>query len=163
MGSAKNTVEGLKDKQKVTDKELTFKVTAKDVKGKSLTPTVKFNGKEITGTNGKYEVTLVDGENTIIIIAIDADGNRADATYTIIYNSSGSPVSGGSSNPSNQAVENKNQNNQGDNKEIVIKTDSGLNIIYSDASSISSWALEAVIRATEKGFVTGYNEYLIKG
>lgn len=169
------SVEGIKDNQKATEKELTFKVTAKDVKGKSLTPIVKFNGKEITGTNGNYKVSLVDGKNTIIVIAVDADGNRAEKTYNITYNPSSNGNSENVLNPNNSANDNgnptisnlnnpadgntalSNPNNLTDEKGNAIITDSDLSKIYSDASSISSWALEAVGRATQNGFVTGFD------
>ncbi len=159
----KISVEGIRDNQKVTEKELTFKVTAKDAKGKSLTPIVKFNGEKITGTNGNYKVTLIDGTNSITIIAIDAEGNKLEITYNIIYNSSEvTKPNNNSLQPNNQADNKQNQNisdlnNKDSEKENTIITDSGLSKIYSDSSSISTWALEAVNRATQKGFISGFN------
>ncbi len=142
----KISVDGIVDNQKVTEKELTFKATAKDAKGKNLTPTVKFNGKEITGNSGNYKITLTDGKNEIVIVAIDAEGNKAHMTYNITYNPSGAVAPGGNPvNPNTPVDANGNP--------VII--DGGLDKIYSDSSYVSSWALEAVERATQKGFIAG--------
>jgi len=133
-------VEGIKNNKEVNNETLTFKVTVKDINGKNLTPTVSFNGKTITGTNGSYKVTLKDGENTITIIAIDADGNRVDVTYNVIYSALGlvtnNPAVGGT-NP--------------------IITEDGSVMVYADSNTISSWAIEFIERATKKGFIAGFN------
>lgn len=77
--------EGLTDGQNVSEAELTFKVTVSDNADKTIVPTVKLNSEVITGTDGTYKVTLIDGDNTITIEAVDAAGNKADATYKIEY------------------------------------------------------------------------------
>lgn len=142
----KISVDGIKDNQTVTEKELTFKAAAKDAKGKSLTPTVKFNGKEITGNNGSYKIDLAEGKNEITVAAIDADGNKAYVTYNITYKISGASTPGG--NTSNPSI----PSDVGGNPVI---TDGWLDKVYSDTGSVSSWALEAVERATQKGFIAG--------
>ncbi len=132
------SVEGIKNNQEINEKIITFKIKAKDINGKSIVPIVKINSKTITGTDGEYKVTLKDGENKIEIMAIDKDGNRADATYTIKYISSAAVTPGTVDNNSNVLIEE-------------------LTNIYLDVDSISSWALDSINRATQRGILSGSN------
>ncbi len=91
------TVEGLANNQKVTEKELSFKVTAKDNAGKNIIPVVKLRGEVITGTDGRYTVTLIEGQNIITIEAADVAGNKSDISYKLIYEPKTEP--GGPVNP----------------------------------------------------------------
>ena len=138
------TVRGIEDNEKVTEKELTFEVTVKSANGKSITPTVKLNGKTIRGVNGTYEVVLEEGKNKITITALDSEGNRADETYTVIYNKSSIEVPVKPTNPV-------------DSSGNTVSYNGELNSIFSDSNAISPWAVDFIKKATDLGFVQGSN------
>lgn len=146
------SVKGIKNNQKVSARELTFQVTAKDANGKSLIPTVKLNGKTVTGKNGEYTVKLAEGENIITITAIDGEGNRAGETYTVTYNP---PKTANTQVPS--SVNGPQTGNRTIETGSTVTTARSLEEMYADFNAISPWAREAVEKATKNGFVTGFD------
>jgi LPXTG-motif cell wall-anchored protein len=60
-----------------------FTVKAMDDTDGAVPVTVKLNGKIVSGTDGKYQVTLKTGKNTIVISAADSSGNRTEKTYAV--------------------------------------------------------------------------------
>jgi len=78
-------VKGLYDNQEVSDRELSFKVTVTDNVYDDIIPEVKLNGAMISLTDKEYKVTLNDGDNIIVVTAIDSAGNKAEKTYVISY------------------------------------------------------------------------------
>lgn len=79
------TVDGLKDQQEVSSKDLTFQARVTDNKDISIVPEVKLNGAVIPATEQGYSVTLNSGENTISVTAVDQAGNKAEAIFKIIF------------------------------------------------------------------------------
>lgn len=78
-------LEGIKEGQEVSEKNLSFKVTATDNKNKDVKLIVKLNEEVVTGVNGEYKVTLKDGANIITVEATDIAGNRSYESYKVIY------------------------------------------------------------------------------
>ncbi|WP_152393482.1 S-layer homology domain-containing protein [Paenibacillus guangzhouensis] len=79
------TVNGLQDKQEVNQPELSFNVIATDYKANAITPVVTFNGKLVSVENGKYNLSLQLGENTVSIKATDDKSNSSEKTFKITY------------------------------------------------------------------------------
>lgn len=79
-------IEGIQDQQKVTNKQISFKVAVTDNVYKDIVPDVKLNGAALPATNGEYQAVLSLGSNVIHVKAVDGAGNQADLTYQITYN-----------------------------------------------------------------------------
>ncbi|WP_129597383.1 terpene cyclase/mutase family protein [Anaerophilus nitritogenes] len=75
-------VENLTDDMSVTIPQMSFKAYVRDNKGAL---SVKVNNETIKDQDGKYNVTLEEGENTIIITAIDQEQNKTEKTYKVYY------------------------------------------------------------------------------
>lgn len=75
----------LDEEMKVTKDKLYFTAWAK--KGeKTLSVDVKLNEQKVKGENGnRYNVTLNEGENKVIISASDDSGNTEEKSFLIIY------------------------------------------------------------------------------
>ena len=79
-------VKGFKNGQELEDEKISFKVIVRDNIDKSIKPKVMLNNEVIIATNGTYSASLIDGENIIIIEAIDLSGNRTEMKYKVICN-----------------------------------------------------------------------------
>lgn len=71
----------------VTDELLKFSATASYL-GKPAAVTVKLNGKEVTGKDGAFKVTLNEGANQILLEA-KAGSLKTKKTFTITYENDG--------------------------------------------------------------------------
>lgn len=78
-------VDHLTDGQVVHVPNISFKVNAHDDVDGNIKPVVRVNGKEIDGESGLYETSLIEGKNTVTIIAKDKAGNEAKKEFTVIY------------------------------------------------------------------------------
>lgn len=152
------TVEGIENNETFSEKEVTFKVTAKatygPIKGEDATVTIKFNGKTITKSGGNYTITLKDGENNLEIIAIDSEGNRRDEAYKLIYNSSGVTNPNKPNSESGDIIVSK-KDTLDKHEEEILKAK--LEKVYKDVGLISTWAYTSIEKATELGFVEGFD------
>ncbi|WP_034870020.1 Ig-like domain-containing protein, partial [Clostridium lundense] len=81
------TVEGIKDNTVVSTKKIAFTVHVTDNVDENIIPEVKCNDKVITEKDGKYNVVLNEGNNTVEITAKDKAGNTETQKYTLIYKS----------------------------------------------------------------------------
>ncbi|MBW4828333.1 MAG: DUF4430 domain-containing protein [Clostridiaceae bacterium] len=75
----------LNEEMKVTKDKLSFTAWAK--KGEKTLPIdVKLNEQKVKGENGnRYNVTLNEGENKVIVSASDDSGNTEEKSFLIIY------------------------------------------------------------------------------
>ncbi|WP_125153167.1 DUF4430 domain-containing protein [Clostridium rectalis] len=78
------SLKGIMHGQTFDESEITFTVTAKNNKGEKITPIVKCNNELLTGKDDSYKAVLKEGENTLIIKAVDEDGNVVEKTIKII-------------------------------------------------------------------------------
>lgn len=76
----------LKD-ETVSKSYFTFNVSANDDVDGNIEPSVIFNGSKVNpGSDGKYAVSLLSGNNTIHIEASDNSSNKSSKDFAIIYN-----------------------------------------------------------------------------
>lgn len=80
------SVNGLWDGMVVHETELSFKVQAiDDVDGK-VDASVTFNNVEVAPSDeDTYTITLNEGENVVLVSAVDSSGNEAVKTFTVLY------------------------------------------------------------------------------
>lgn len=80
------SVKGLQNGMIVHEEDLSFTVQAiDDVDGK-VDSHVKLNGTEVKSEeDGFYRLSLVKGENEILITAVDSSGNETLKTFTVFY------------------------------------------------------------------------------
>ncbi|WP_053955267.1 prenyltransferase/squalene oxidase repeat-containing protein [Inediibacterium massiliense] len=79
-------VNGLKDHQEVTEKEISFMVFAKNGRDEKIEDKiVKVNEIEIQEKNNQYTASLKEGANIIELYAKDDKGNKAHETIHITY------------------------------------------------------------------------------
>ena len=80
------TVEGIKDKETVTEEDITFTVDASDDVDGQIEPVVTVNGHNIQPKESNtYATTLDEGTNTIVIEATDSSDNYATKQYNLFY------------------------------------------------------------------------------
>ena len=80
------TVEGIKDKETVTEEDITFTVDASDDVDGQIEPVVTVNGHNIQPKESNtYATTLDEGTNTIVIEATDSSDNHATKQYNLFY------------------------------------------------------------------------------
>ncbi|MBP1865082.1 hypothetical protein BD780_000545 [Clostridium tetanomorphum] len=81
------TISGIKDNIVVSTKEVAFTVSVTDNVDKGIIPEVRCNDKVVSEKDGKYNIVLQEGKNTIEITAKDKAGNVERKEYTLIYSS----------------------------------------------------------------------------
>src|SRR5699024_1603902 len=65
---------------------LTFSVEATDNDGEDIKPTITLNGKDVKFDSAdEITVKLKEGENTIVIEAVDEDGRKTTRSHTVTY------------------------------------------------------------------------------
>ncbi|WP_422657726.1 S-layer homology domain-containing protein [Paenibacillus sp. EC2-1] len=77
-------VEGIQDNQTVSSSEISFKITVTDNVYTDIIPEVAVNEDVLPAVQDQYKATLLDGENSITITAIDGAGNETTTSFTII-------------------------------------------------------------------------------
>lgn len=79
-------VSGLTNKNIEEDGTLTFSVEATDNDGEDIKPTITLNGKDVKFDSAdEITVKLKEGENTIVIEAVDEDGRKTTRSHTVTY------------------------------------------------------------------------------
>ena len=80
-------VKDLENGQEVTKKDLSFNVsvTSEVYEEKDITLKINLNGEEKEGKIGKNIVSLKEGENNIILVAVDPIGNSTEESFMVTY------------------------------------------------------------------------------
>lgn len=79
------SIRGIKDGQKFLQNSIEFSVeVVDDVDGK-VDPVVKVNDQTVSMKDGKYQATLKEGKNIILVEAKDKAGNEATEEITLFY------------------------------------------------------------------------------
>src|SRR5699024_10615122 len=79
------SVEGLKDGMVVNEEQISFSVKAIDDFDGEVEASVSLNNEELSSEDGRYEASLLLGENNITVSAVDSSDNEAVKNYTVIY------------------------------------------------------------------------------
>ncbi|MHC6181209.1 PQQ-binding-like beta-propeller repeat protein [Clostridium sp. JNZ X4-2] len=79
------TVKGLADNAVVNLPDINFTAVAEDGKEGNLPVTVTLNGSAVQNQQGNCELSLSKGENTIVVTAVNPEGNTAAKTYKVTY------------------------------------------------------------------------------